>query len=358
MKKWQFVFLSILFVVVFVFYGIGVSSSIVSFSIDGEVVQYEIYDEEENLLTFKSEVEIGDTILTKDFYEYQIFKIEGNKCYARVLRKLNPPKFSKARNQQSNKDKKLCLYMTHNDESYTLSDGYDSIYGAGGIHDVAKQLKREFQKLGIEVVLDETLHIPHDSSAYSRSSVTAKSLFSSHKPDALFDIHRDGVARKYYYTAHNGVDYSKIRIVVGKSNPNFEENYKFAQEVFAVGNALYPWLFLDIYCGKGHYNQALMSTNLLFEMGTYLIEKEYVLNSVPLLADTIESAMYAVTTVPEEEEDATEDVYDVLIKEDVGLKKDETVAGHKNAGNLIFVAILLATLLGGAFVLSIKKKNK
>ena len=35
-------------------------------------IEYEIFDEEGNLLTFSSEVEIGDTILTRDFVEYQI----------------------------------------------------------------------------------------------------------------------------------------------------------------------------------------------------------------------------------------------------------------------------------------------
>ena len=44
--------------------------------------------------------------------------------------------------------------------------------------------------------------------------------------------------------------------------------------------------------GKGHYNQNLSSTAILFEMGTYLIEKDYVISSLPYLADTIDKVMF------------------------------------------------------------------
>ena len=332
-----------------------ISIDFFAYAADGDIVQYEIYDESGNLLTFNSEVEVGDTILTKDFYEYQIYKIDGNKCYARVLRKLNLPSHKKPMMRRSQENRKIGLYMTHNDESYRLSDGVDSVYGAGGIHDVARLLQNELKRKGISVILDETLHIPHDSSAYSRSSVTAKSLFDKENPDALFDIHRDGVARKYYYTAHDGKDYSKIRIVVGKSNPNFEENYKFAQEVFAIGNSEYPWLFLDIYCGKGHYNQELMSTNLLFEMGTYLIEKEYVLNSVPLLADTIETALYSSVYDPEDDVITEEEFVEETTHEKENSVEKKNVSG---VGGIVFVSLLLGGLLSAAFVLTLKKKIK
>lgn len=319
------------------------------FALDGEVIEYEIYDEEGNLLTYSSEVEIGDTILTRDFVEYQIYKIDGLRCEARLLRKLNNPSYSKQRSLADKpKMRKLCLYMTHNDESYTLSDGYDSVYGAGGIHDVAKKLKKEFEGKDIEITLDETLHIPHNSSAYSRSGVTANRLFRDENPDALFDIHRDGVSRKYYITSFNGIPHSKIRIVVGKSNPNFEENYKFAQEVFAKGNELYPWLFLDVYCGKGHYNQELMTTNLLFEMGTYLIEKEYVFNSVPYLVDVVSNVMY--------DEEKKSDM-ELETENNNQIENVEQDQNNSSVVGIVIISFCLTGLIGYAlFVLFRKRK--
>lgn len=261
---------------------------------DGQASQkVYVYDDDGNLLIEKSGVQNGDTFLTEDFSEWTIYFIEGNTAFARKQQSLKKPlvKVKNSISSQAN-NKKICLYLTHNDESYRLSDGYDSIYGAGGVHDVAKQIKRELEKDDINVYLDETLHIPHDSSAYVRSRVTATSLQNKYNPSGLFDIHRDATARSVYYSENENSPLSKIRIVVGKGNANFEKNYAFAKEVFSVGQALYPWLFLDIYCGKGTYNQNLQDHALLFEMGTYLIEKDLVLNSTPYLANVLNTVLF------------------------------------------------------------------
>lgn len=268
-------------------------SPIITYASDGQKNdRYVIYNENNEKIMEKSAVEVGDSFITQDFEEYEIYKIEGDEAYARKLSDIIISRSKNLNNEMTLNSHSLkstiCLYMTHNDESYTPTDGYDSVYGAGGIHDVAKELKSELESNGYNVVLDETLHIPHNSSAYSRSGQTATKLFNTYSPDALFDIHRDGVSKSYYYTNQNGEDLSKIRIVVGKSNPNYSKNYEFAKELFVSGNTMYPWLFSDIYSGSGHYNQALKDSCLLFEMGTYMIEKEYVYNSIPYLVDAID----------------------------------------------------------------------
>ena len=50
-----------------------------------------------------------------------------------------------------------------------------------------------------------------------------------------------------------------------------------------------------IYYARGHYNQALYNKMLLFEMGTYLVEKELVLKSVAPLTDVVNTALYGTT---------------------------------------------------------------
>lgn len=293
------------------------------YATDGEVYEYFIYDEDDRLISKKSDIEVGDIFITSEFYEYEVYKVEGNKGYAKKTREIQPPKINREifPAKFGLNRKKIGMYMTHNDESYTPTDGYDSIYGAGGIHDVAKVLGKEFASRGINVVLDETLHIPHDSGAYTRSKVTANTLFNEESPDALFDIHRDGISKSYYYTSQDGKDLSKVRIVVGKSNPNFQENYAFAQKVFALGASMYPWLFLDVYCGKGHYNQSLMETNLLFEMGTYLIEKEYVFNTIPYLVDVVETALYDSISNGEDE---------IIVDDEKTPETNEIITGSDN----------------------------
>ena len=266
----------------------------ITFAEDGERSDvYLVYDEYGNFLMEKSSVQENDVFLASDFSEWRIIQVDGYYAIAIKEKNLDKPLVSLKKSvTQKEENKKVCLYLTHNDESYIPSDGYYTIYGKGGVHDVAKCIKSKLEEKNIDVTLDENLHIPHNSTAYTRSKVTAQKL-QALEPDGLFDIHRDATQRDIYYSTCNGKEISKIRIVVGSSNPNFENNYKFAQKVFAVGQAMYPGLFLDIYLGKGNYNQSLQEHALLFEMGCHNIEKELVLNSVPMLSNVLDTVLYS-----------------------------------------------------------------
>lgn len=341
------------------------------FAIDGETSDsYIIYDQNNRQIMEKISVEIGDSFITADLEEYEVYEIDGNKAYARKIGNLKIVKTKELTNAKtlnaSNSPQTICLYMTHNDESYTPTDGYDSIYGAGGIHDVVKELKDELEKANYNVVLDETLHIPHNSSAYSRSGLTATKLFNTYNPDAQFDIHRDGVSKSYYYTNQNGENLSKIRIVVGKSNPNYQKNYEFAKTLFATGNSLYPWLFSDIYSGSGHYNQALKETCLLFEMGTYLIEKDYVFNSIPYLVEAINSVLY--NPVEENPDNSTPSIDNDFSNsqtpsEDItspSQDENDTTEQSPSNNNWLWAIVTSALIIAGLTITSIifyKKKN-
>lgn len=265
-------------------------------------IVYQIFSEESEWLMEKSGVEIGDTFITKDKRMFEIFAInvEDRIAYARYLATIKLPKVTISNEPTSvaQSSKKIGLYMTHNDESYVTGDGYDSIYGAGGIHDVASNLQQNLENQGIDVYLSTELHIPHDTSAYSRSRVTAKKLLNDHDLNALFDIHRDGASRGTYVKSYQGTDKCSVRIVVGKANPNYAVQTEFATYLVSVAEQLYPWLFLDIYFAKGHYNQDLFSKSLLFEMGSHMVEKSLVQKTVPALADVINTALF-YTTVDE-----------------------------------------------------------
>ncbi len=265
----------------------------------GIVYNFLVFDEEGNLIFERSNVELGDIIITKDFNKYEIVDIDITTkiAKAKFVEKIKKPQIVKKQNGPKTNDvvdKKIGLYMTHNDESFVIGDGVSSINGAGGIHDIAKTISTEMSKLGIKTTLDETIHNPHNSLAYSRSEKTAKKL-KNMGVDALFDIHRDGVARSVYVKNIDGVDRCKVRIVVGQANPNKDINLEFATYLFAVAEEYCPWLFLDIYLAKGHYNQSLSPKSLLFEMGTYLAEKDLVKNTVPYLVSVINTTLYSAT---------------------------------------------------------------
>ena len=266
---------------------------------DANLPVYQIMDENFNLLFERDEVEIGDNYLSKDYKYYEIIYLdkENHRGIAKFIKKITPPSVEKSLLPTPIKveNRTICMYMTHNDESYVPTDGVDSVYGNGGIKDVALAFKKELEKRLVDVYFDDTLHIPHDTQAYSRSAKTANSLLSKYSPDAIFDIHRDGASRKYYISNVDGAERGRVRIVVGKANPNKELNEEFATYLMAVGNELYPWLFTDIYYARGHYNQALSSKALLFEMGSHLCEKNLIMDSMSELADVVTTALYKTT---------------------------------------------------------------
>jgi len=272
---------------------------------NGETIicTYLIFDEENNFLAERTDCEVGDRIVDKDFNVFEVYFVDNEFYLAKAKFVETLKKNSITKNQFNpfsslTEDKKIGLYMTHNDESFIIGDGTDSIYGAGGIHDIAKELAYQLENYNINIILDETLHIPHDSSAYVRSRPTTIRLLNE-EVNALFDIHRDGVPRSHYITSVNDIERCQIRIVVGLSNANRERNLELARYLIQVGDELYPWLFKDIYMAKNTYNQDLSSKCLLFEMGTYTMEKDMVLDSTAELSNIINTTLFN-TTIDEE----------------------------------------------------------
>lgn len=192
--------------------------------------------------------------------------------------------------------KLIAMYVTHSDESYIPSDGTESIEGQGGIYDVAREFRDALQAQGIDVILDESTHLPHDSGAYRRSRQTAERLLQK-QPDAIIDIHRDGIPDQSEYTCTiDGENASQVRLLVGKSNQNSSVNREFAKQIKAVADKKYPGLIKDIFIGKGNYNQDLSPNAILLEFGTHTISKERVLNSTDLMAQVVSTALYGPQT--------------------------------------------------------------
>lgn len=258
---------------------------------------YKIYDEEGNLLIETQSVEVGDIFINRDFRKYEVTLVDETLGVAnsKYIGTIDKPKVTNKKNaliSNAEYSKNIGFYCSHNDESYENGDSTSSVYGKGGIHDIVQLICENLQKYGVNTVFDETLHIPHDSKAYTRSSVTAKGLLRDYKLDALFDIHRDGASRKLYITNDKGTERAMVRIIVGQTNPYKDKNLEFALYLMSVSEVVCPWLFLDIYYAKGHYNQALTNKSLLFEMGSHLVEKDLVKKTVPYLAEVIAKALY------------------------------------------------------------------
>lgn len=267
-----------------------------------EVKYYTVYDysDPEKVIFVKGEgLNVDDEYLSGDNKLYRIVEVDNKSKTAKAefvcdeqLPKYNV-RSSKTKNVASAESKKkVGVYHTHNDESYYDPDGVDSVYGKGGIHDVGEKFVSALEKLGIDVVYKEDLHLPHNSGAYTRSQVTASAILEQGGIDALFDVHRDSTPRSEYYTTVDGKEMSKIRMVVGSANQNYYENKEFAYSIKAYADEVYPGLIKDIYMGKGNYNQQLLSRGMLFEFGCENIEKSLAINSATPLAKTVDVVLY------------------------------------------------------------------
>lgn len=261
---------------------------------------YTLLDAQGHVVTrFCGECEAGDEYISGDNGHYLVTEIhpENQTAMVEYLGEADMPDVSwldMASSQPVSAvgSRKIALYCTHSDESYIEGDGTESMEGRGGIYDVAGQFGQELEKLGASVEISEETHLPHDAGAYRRSRSTAVSLLKG-QPNAIFDIHRDGIPDPDEYATRVGnKDMSKVRLLVGKSNQNKDANLSFAKQIKAVGDQIYPGLIKDIYMGKGTYNQDLAPRSVLLEFGTHTLEKERVLASAQPMSEVVYKALF------------------------------------------------------------------
>lgn len=272
------------------------------------------------LFSFSGAVSEGDEYISGDNILYRIATVNGSTAIAERIGEETMPDVSwldtgeaqavfaqeesasesdgalPVASDSTDTKKLIAMYVTHSDESYVPSDGTESIEGQGGIYDVAREFRDALQAQGVDVILDESTHLPHDSGAYRRSRQTAERLLQK-QPDAIIDIHRDGIpdASEYTCTIH-GENASQVRLLVGRGNQNSEVNREFAKQIKAVADKQYPGLVKDIFIGKGNYNQDLSPNAILLEFGTHTISKERVLNSTDLMANVVSTTLYGPQT--------------------------------------------------------------
>lgn len=241
-------------------------------------------------------------------------------------------------NNNADSNKLVAMYVTHSDESYIPTDGTESVNGQGGIYDVARSFRDALQKQGIDVILDESTHLPHDSSAYRRSRRTAERLLQK-RPDAIIDIHRDGIPDASEYTCTiDGENASQVRLLVGRSNQNSEVNRSFAKEIKAIADKKYPGLIKDIFIGKGNYNQDLSPNAILLEFGTHTLSKERVLESTGLMADVVSTTLYGPQTGSAKSEKTA------------NTSKAESASKEENKGAMTGIAWLVIAVVIGVIV--------
>lgn len=243
-------------------------------------------------------VQVDDQYIDEHNVQYIITSVDGQNAIADVVSNAGPvsaeasavnarvPFNGTSIPVQAAPGRHVVIYHTHSDESYTPSSGTPSQPGAGDVFTVGNILTDSLQKSGISVTHSLATHDPHDINAYNRSRRTLTQLLKE-QPDAAYDVHRDSAPASAYMTTINGVDTSRIMMVVGRSNPNMQVNLNYAKTIKATADNLYPGLIRGIFIGHGDYNQDLLPTAMLFEIGTETIPIELPENAARFLGDVI-----------------------------------------------------------------------
>lgn len=244
-----------------------------------------------------------DEYISETDVHYVIITVNGSNAIAKVKENLNPTKkqsdpaesvlsifdYSVPVQQQLGPGH-FVIYHTHSDESYIPTSKTASKPGQGDIIAVGSTFKKALNKEGISVTHSTVPHDPHDINAYHRSRRTLTQLLKE-RPDAAFDLHRDSGPRESYLTTVNGIDTSRVMIVIGRSNPNMRLNIDYAEKIKAKADELYPGLMKGIFIGKGDYNQDLYPRALLFEVGTENVSLNLAQNAIRCVADTVTAVL-------------------------------------------------------------------
>ncbi|HHW10374.1 MAG TPA: stage II sporulation protein P [Firmicutes bacterium] len=260
------------------------------------------------LTTTALDIDVDDVFIAEDNERWIIDRIDGDTAYARSDGKEKMPTIfnnspglagmawqwaaqlvSSARRQNGEK-KVIGIFQTHNDESYLPTSGEESETPQGDIHEVGLALKESLEKQGYTVVYSDNIHLPHDGQAYLRSRRTAAEL-SKDRPTTIIDVHRDAVPNAASYrTTINGEQVAKVRIVVGRQNPNKAMNLNYAKRLKAAMDERFPGLSRGIFMAKGNYNQDLGPRMILLEFGTHTLSLDEAKKAAALVGEVLPAA--------------------------------------------------------------------
>ncbi|GMA99259.1 stage II sporulation protein P [Pelosinus sp. IPA-1] len=254
-------------------------------------------------------VRVGDEFLTEKNKRYEVISIEGDIAHSKLIGDVNLSKYGQSKDNPlvsllkpsitwAQGSGKVAVYHTHSDESYTPTDGKDSILGAGGIYKVGDSFTSALQSKGLEVFHSDAKHDPHDDMAYERSRRTVMELLKK-QPDAIFDIHRDAAPPEVYKANIDGQDVTKVQLVVGKYGPTGKQIEDYALQLKANSDTQHPGLIKGIFFAKGgDYNQDLHPRSMLLEVGSDKNDRQSAERGVALFADVIPTILGKTAATP------------------------------------------------------------
>lgn len=316
---------------------------------------YSLVDEDNRVINQTgTQVYPGDIFIAADNSKYRVISVAGKTAHCTYQGVEPMPSLETALSQAflggdaipvvtQNKKPLIAVYHTHSDESYVPSDGKESINGNGGIYDVGASFVKQLKAQGFNVDYNTQNHNPHDINAYSRSRKTASALLKD-MPTAIIDVHRDSTPPGEYQANVTGQEVTKIKLVVGRSNPNSKTNMEFAKRLKVAMDKVKPGLSEGIFVGKGDYNQDLSPRAMLIEVGAHTNSKVEAEKGVKLFAQVLPTVL---------------GVTDTTAASNNSSAAKKPLQNDQGSGTAIVVILVIAAVvIGGFFLLNRGSSSK
>ena len=183
-----------------------------------------------------------------------------------------------------NNKKDIVIYHTHTCESYTASNKYNYVqtgnyrstdlsYSVARVGDV---LEVYLNRLGYNITHDKTYHdYPAYNGSYNRALKTIERVLNGKSSEIIIDLHRDAIGNNSDYGPTieiGGEKVAQIMFVLGTdggglTHNNWKENLKFAIELQAKAEEMYPGFIKPIIVRNARYNQHVTKGAIIVEVG-------------------------------------------------------------------------------------------
>ena len=183
---------------------------------------------------------------------------------------------------------KVLIVHTHGTESYSKEGAEFYIEGTGdrntdtsfNVVAVGDKMTEVFERAGIEVIHDRTMHDKESYNGSYASSLKAVERYTEEYPSiqVVLDIHRDAIVysdgtKAKLITEIDGEKTAQLMFVVGTdegglTHDNWRENLKFAVKLQSAVNKKYPSLMRGINLRRERFNGHTSKGSLIIEVGS------------------------------------------------------------------------------------------
>ncbi len=216
------------------------------------------------------------------------------------------------------------IYHSHNRESYLpelegkseLNEAFDDEIN---VTLLGKRMAARLKELGIGAASSNKDYSTAEPAynwnySYKYSLKTVKEAFASFPQlNYLFDIHRDSQPRELTTATINGKDYAQIYFIIGRRNPNWEENEAFANAIHSKLEEAYPGLSRGVWgktasSGNAEYNQSQSENSILIEIGGPENSLEECYRTVDVLSNIIAEQIMEAERVDQEQQQSSQEI--------------------------------------------------